>query len=161
MKKNIFGIFREYIEPKKRLLAETQEKIMSYLKEDYDMTISYNLSETARPLLERAIQEGKRFDAILTHIPPATIPASPQLNDREKHMLAYTKTLEFLKELRTKASSPLKKQIPLVAYTAAKPEYEALFRAKGIDAIIYKFHINNWENEAKKIKETLDFLIVQ
>ena len=78
-------------------------------------------------------------------IPPATIPFSPGLTDREKHELAYTKTLEFLREIRAKASQHLGagREIPLVAYTAADPEYEALFRSEGVDAIVYKVHVDN------------------
>lgn len=155
----VLSIFRAYQEPRDALKKESQEKVINYLNRHYDLFATYDLND-APNLIERVHSTGVTFDAVLTNVAPSQIPFDPRLTLEEKYIQAYTKTLRQLGSLRERASG-LGRRIPLVAYTAVKPEFEALFRKEGVDAIVNKITVDTWDTEAKKIKEALDSLIVK
>jgi len=158
MNKNVFSIFRKYIGYKESLKAETQEKIISCLKGDYNLLVSYDLNEETIRLFDKTILDGWQVDAILTHVPPSTIVSGSYSDETEKFKLAYRKSLDFLKQMKEKGSRG-GKNTPVIAYTAARPELESIFLDNGVDKIISKVHVDNWQNEARQIKESLDSLI--
>lgn len=158
MKKAIFGMFREYKESKDSLKREAQEKVIAFLKQHYNLAVGYDLLGLANYDITRISFQDSNFSAMLTNVPPSMIPYDPKLNETEKFQLAYEKTLGILKSMKTKISPP-GKTIPCIAYTSVKPEFKDLFLNNGIDAIILKSSVDNWENEAREIKDTLDKLI--
>ncbi len=160
MKKNIFSAFRHYTDWRAELKREAQEKVINFLKKDYELTLCYNIVSDGMWMLDESIFKGVCFDAILSNIPPSGISTADCNSNEEilaRYEQGYRNTLEILRAIRDKASST--KKIPIIAYTSASLALMDLFAQGGVDRFVSKRNVNCWQIEAREIKDNLDSLL--
>lgn len=155
---NILCSFRRYEDFPSTLKKEAQEKIMDFLRRDYNLLVNYGIDQMEASITAESNRQIP-IDGVLSNCPPTKplVRLSNRLSQAEVLEACYRNTLNTLNTIREKASKG--KRIPLIIYTSASREFESVFRSYVVDALIFKVNVDNWEKEAREIKASLDRLV--